>query len=125
MPEEEIGEGVSLSKAAKENRALTEKLRGLKMSGGQQELFMELVDTRKEEEDFETFLDSPLVESIEKDLTDSNEQIDTPIEQKKKEKEEKEEKDLPAESAGVVETEEEEKEGAASTELRLVWSRDD
>ena len=50
-------------------------------------------------------------------MTDSNEQIDTPIEQKKKEKEEKEEKDPPAESAGVVETEEE---GAASTELPAV-----
>ena len=62
MPEEEIGEGVS--KAAKENRALTEKFKGLKMSERKQELFMELVDIHKEEEDFETFLDSPLVESI-------------------------------------------------------------
>lgn len=58
----------SASKAAKENRALTEKLKGLKMSEGQQELFRELVDTRKEDEDFETFLNSPLVESIKKDF---------------------------------------------------------
>ena len=50
MPEEEIGEGVS--KAAKENLALTRTFKGLKMNEGQQELFNELVDTREEGEDF-------------------------------------------------------------------------
>eukprot|EP00434_Breviolum_minutum_P003520 symbB.v1.2.003095.t1/scaffold174.1/size397799/15 len=61
MPEDEIGEGVS--KVAKENLAVTKSFKGLKMNEGQQELFQELLDTRKEDEDFETFLNSPLVES--------------------------------------------------------------
>ena len=87
MPEEEIGEGVS--KAAKENLALTKKFKGLKMSEGQQQVFKELVDTREEGEDFETFLDSPLVESIKKDLSESelNEQVDRAIEEKEEERE--------------------------------------
>ena len=115
MPEEEIGEGVS--KAAKENLAVTKSFKGLKMNEGQQELFQELLDTRKEDEDFETFLNSPLVESIKKDLAELNEQVDKAIEEKEKEKKEKERKDLPAGSAGLVEEKKEEKEGAASTEL--------
>ena len=115
MPEDEIGEGVS--KVAKENLAVTKSFKGLKMSEGQQELFQELLDTRKEDEDFETFLNSPLVESIKKDLAELNEQVDKAIEEKEKEKKEKEEKDLPAGSAGLVEEKKEEKEGAASTEL--------
>ena len=114
MPEDEIGEGVS--KVAKENLAVTKSFKGLKMNEGQQELFQELLDTRKEDEDFETFLNSPLVESIKKDLAELNEQVDKAIEEKK-EKKEKEGKDLPAGSAGLVEEKKEEKEGAASTEL--------
>jgi len=114
LPEEEIGEGGA--KAAKENRALVQKFKGLKMNEGQQELFMELLDSRKEDEDFETFLNSPLVESIKKDLAELNEQVDKAIEEKKKEKEEKEKKDPPAVSAGEVEVKEE-KEGATSMDL--------
>ena len=115
MPEDEIGEGVS--KVAKENLAVTKSFKGLKMNEGQQELFQELLDTRKDDEDFETFLNSPLVESIKQDLAELNEQVDKAIEEKKKEKKEKERKDLPAGSAGLVEEKKEEKEGAASTEL--------
>ena len=85
----------------------------MKISKSCSESLLTAVDPTRTFDD--EFLNSPMVESIRKELKELDEEVDKAIEQKKKEKEERKEKDLPAESAGIVEVKEEGKESGAGS----------